>query len=208
MVTSASPAPARLSAPSIRRGARAVLREPFRAATWRRVAYLLLALPVGVLCVPLALVGGPAGRVQRGLARRLLGLQIAEPAHTGPRALAHAVISLPLNLIAAVLTGYGWSTVPLNFGWPLRPLISLGDADPTHAWGGPTLAGVWGLHALGGLGFLLLMPWIGRGLTALQGRLAACLLGGRRTGVLTPVLLALLVVVVGAALALPVAHQI
>lgn len=96
---------------------------------------LLLTLPVGILCIPLALAGGPAGRIQRGLARRLLGVEVEEPERTGPLALAHAVISLPLNVIAATVTVYFWTLVPLNLGWPLRP-----DADPAKDWGGPTLA--------------------------------------------------------------------
>lgn len=185
------------------------LREPFLAATWRRVAYLLLALPVSLLCVPLALAGGPAGRVQRGLARRLLGLDIPAPPRTGAFALAHAVLSLPLNLIAAMVTVYGWSLVPLNFGWPLRPVLGMGTADPSQDWGGPTFAGAWAVHAVGGgVTFLLLMPWLGRGLTALQGRLAAALLGTSRAGVLKAAGLAVLVAAVGAALSVPIIHQL
>ncbi|UNO42102.1 sensor domain-containing protein [Streptomyces sp. MST-110588] len=184
------------------------LRTPFRQATWRRVAYLLLAPFVGVLCLLLALVGGPAGRIQRSVARTLLGVQAGEPERTGPLALAHAVISLPLNFVAAVVTVYGWSIVPMNLGWPLRPLIGM-SADPTDAWGGPTLAGAWALHAVGGgIGFMLLMPWICRGLTALQGKLVVSLLGGRRTGYGWITGLALLVAAAGAALAVPVIHQL
>ncbi|MER0445479.1 hypothetical protein ABR738_13055 [Streptomyces sp. Edi4] len=81
-------------------GWKGILREPFRARTWVRPAYLPLALPFAILCVPLALVGGPAGRIQRGPARRLLGMEVAAPERTGPLAPAHALISLPLNLIA------------------------------------------------------------------------------------------------------------
>jgi hypothetical protein len=82
---------------------------PFTADTWRRTSYALLALPVGLVSVPLALVGCPAGRLQRRLARRLLRLEVAEPVRTGSRALLHAVLAAPLNLVAMVVTGYGWN---------------------------------------------------------------------------------------------------
>src|SRR5689334_23214461 len=90
-------------------GWRGILREPLRAGAWLRLAYLLLALPIGILCVPIALVGGPAGRIQRGLARRLLGVEVPDPGRTGPLALAHALISLPLNLIGLAVSGYFWT---------------------------------------------------------------------------------------------------
>ncbi|MEU3842330.1 hypothetical protein AB0E88_20165 [Streptomyces sp. NPDC028635] len=147
-----------------------VVREPFTAATWRRTAYALLALPAGLVCVPLALLGVATGPRQRALLRRLLGADL--PA--GPRAgLAHALVSTPLNLLAAAVTFYAWSLVPMNLLWPLRA----GD-DYASAWGGPTFAGAWAFHAVvGGIGFLLLTPWLVRGLTAVQRRLAAKLLG-------------------------------
>ncbi|QGV80745.1 hypothetical protein [Streptomyces ficellus] len=134
-----------------------VLTEPFRPATWRRVAYLLVALPAGLLGVP------------HLLARRLLGVDLGAPA---PRRLVlYALLATPVNAVALAVTVYGWSLVPMNLGWPLRA------GDPAQAWGGPTFAGAWAFHAVvGGIGFLLLMPWIGRGVTALQRRLAFRLL--------------------------------
>ncbi|MFF1809174.1 hypothetical protein ACFVXW_08400 [Streptomyces sp. NPDC058251] len=178
------------------------VREPFEADTWRRVAYALLAFPLGVVCVPLALTGAPAGRWQRGLVRRFLdgpepsgssrgpahvGSGASEgPAHVGSgssegpadgtsgssRGLAHAVLAAPLNLLVLAVTVYGWSLVPMNLGWPLRA-----GSDYADAWGGPTFAGAWAFHAIvGGIGFLLLMPWLGRVMAAVQLRLAAALL--------------------------------
>lgn len=182
---------------------RTVFAEPFKAATWKRVAYLIIALPLGLLCIPLALLGGPAGRFQRTVARGLLGLEVGEPERTGPLALAHAVLSTPLNLVATALTGYGLFLVPLNLGYPLRP-----DAHPEAAWGGPTLAGAWSVHAAGALAFLLAVLWIGRGLTMLQGALVTGFLGGHRMGLLKLTGLALLTAVVGCALAIPVIHQL
>ena len=144
------------------------VREPFTAATWRRVAYALLAFPVGLLCIPAALVGAPAGRWQRALVRRFLG----ETVRGSARGLVHAVAAVPLNLLVFAVTCYGWSLVPMNLGWPLRA-----GSDYADAWGGPTFAGAWAFHALvGGVGFLLLMPWLGRAMAKLQLRLAAALL--------------------------------
>lgn len=142
-----------------------LVREPFTAETWRRTAYAVTALPVGAVCVPLALAGLPAGRWQRELARRLLGAEITGGRRAG---LLHALGALPLNLITALVTLYGWSLVPMNLGWPLRA-----GGEATDAWGGPTFAGAWAFHAIvGGLGFLLLMPGVVRGLTGLQLRWA------------------------------------
>lgn len=161
-----------------------VVREPFTEGTWRRVAYALLAFPVGMICVPPALVGAPAARWQRALVCRFLGVPGVpfvpgvpgvpggEPPGSS-RGLAHAVLAAPLNLAVLAVTVYGWSLVPMNLGWPLRAAGS----DYADAWGGPTFAGAWTFHAIvGGLGFLLLMPWLGRVMASVQLRLAAALL--------------------------------
>ncbi|WP_331445768.1 hypothetical protein [Streptomyces xanthochromogenes] len=187
-----------------RAGWKGILREPFTAATWLRLAYLLLALPVGILCVPIALVGGPAGRIQRGLARRLLGVEVAEPRRTGPLALAHAVISLPLNLVALTVSAYFWTVVVINLAYPLRP-----DSDPTQAWGGPTMAGAWAVHGIGGgLSFLFITPWVMKGFTLLQARLVEGFLGADRAGLLKATGIALAVTALCALLSIPVIHQL
>ncbi|WP_262063675.1 hypothetical protein [Streptomyces sp. STR69] len=147
-----------------------IAREPFTAATWRRTAYAVLALPVGLACVPLSLLGAPTARWQRGLVRRFLGTEIPGTARGG--GLRHALLATPLNLLTTFITVYGWVIVPMNLGWPLRA-----GSDYSGAWGGPTFAGAWAFHAiLGGIGFLLLTPWLVRGLTAVQVRVARSLL--------------------------------
>ncbi|MBT2505044.1 sensor domain-containing protein [Streptomyces sp. ISL-98] len=191
-----------------------ILREPFRARTWQRTAYVVLALPVGLLCIPIALVGGPAARIQRGLASRLLGVEVGgetgagEAGAPGVRgralALAHAVISAPLNLVAVTVTLYFWMVVAINLGFPLRP-----DNDPTQSWGGPTMAGAWAVHAIsGGLPFLFLTPWVVKGFTRLQARLASGFLGADRSGLLRTTGIAAGVAVVCALLSVPVIHQL
>jgi len=151
---------------------------PFSAATWRRTFYILLAPPVSIVSVSLLLLGGhrAAASLQRGLAHKYLALRIDGPAHrdTAGRVVAHAVLSLPLNLVSLALTAYLWSLVPANFAFPLRP----GTMDSyQHSWGGPTLAGAWAVHAVGGLVFLFATPWIVKAITWLQGRFARRLLG-------------------------------
>ncbi|MFJ9628021.1 hypothetical protein ACIRU8_10040 [Streptomyces sp. NPDC101175] len=149
---------------------RRLARAPFTAATWRRTAYAVLALPVGLACVPLALLGAPTARWQRGLVRRFLGADLPGTARRG--GLRHALLATPLNLLTAFVTAYGWAIVPMNLGWPLRA-----GSDYSAAWGGPTFAGAWAFHAvLGGIGFLLLTPWLVRGLTTVQIRVARSLL--------------------------------
>jgi len=156
-------------------------RMPFNAVTWRRTLYTLLALPVGVVAVPLALLGRyrAAARLQRDLARRYLPLEVDAQSHrdTVGRVLAHAVLGLPLNALSLALTAYLWLLVAINLAYPLRP----GTMDSyQHAWGGPTLAGAWAVHAAGGLAFLFAIPWVVKGTAALQGRLARRLLGAGR----------------------------
>jgi hypothetical protein len=153
-------------------------RLPFSADTWQRTFYILLALPVGLVAVPLVLLGGwrAAARLQRSLARRYLGLRIGEPAPRGMagRVLAHTVLSLPLNLVSLALAVYLWSLVPANLAYPLRP----GTMDSyQHSWGGPSLAGAWAVHAAGGVVALFATPWVVKGITWLQGRLTRRLLG-------------------------------
>jgi hypothetical protein len=150
-------------------------RLPFSADTWRGTFYILLTLPVSLVSLPLALLGGhqAAARLQRGLARRYLALRIDEPApgRTAGRVVAHALLGLPVNLVSLALTAYLWSLVPTNLAYPLRP----GTMDSyQHSWGGPTLAGAWAVHAAGGLVLLFATPWIVRGITWLQGRRDAC----------------------------------
>ncbi|MEU8886420.1 hypothetical protein [Streptomyces sp. NPDC048442] len=195
-----------LAAPEHRRrfpSWRVILREPFRAGTWRRVAYLVLALPVGLFCIPLALAGGPVGRIQLALAKRVLGEEFEVRERAGVLGGVHAVVSAPLNLVAAVVVFYCWFVVAINVGFPLRI-----DNDPTQSWGGPTLAGAWAVHALGGgVTFLFLAPWIAKGFTALQLRLARGFLGRDRGGLKPAALTAVAVVVICGLLSVPIIHQ-
>jgi hypothetical protein len=129
--------------------AASVIRAPFTADTWRRTLYTVIAGPLAVVSAPLALIGGPAGKLQRRVARKLLSLDVAEPARTGPRSLLHALLALPLSLPIVVIVGYGWSLAVLNLAYPLRPLVGLGTGGE-GAWGGPSLAGAWAFHGLFG----------------------------------------------------------
>ncbi len=115
----------------------------------------------------------PPARAGSGLVHRFLDPDRADlPGRPRAGGLPHALLATPLNLVTAFITLYGWAIVPLNIGWPLRA----GD-DYSDAWGGPTFAGAWAFHAVvGGIGFLLLMPWVVRGLTAVQFRVARSLL--------------------------------
>jgi hypothetical protein len=144
--------------------------QPFSVVTWRRVLYVLIALPASVAALVLAVFGraAAAARLQRGLVGRLLDVPILERPRA--RTLGHALLSLPLNAVALVVTGYPLVGIVLNVGYPLRGGAS--EAD----WGGPSLGGRWAVHAAGGLLFLVLLPWLVRGATRLQARLARRLL--------------------------------
>ena len=88
--------------------------------------------------------------------------------------MARTVLGLPLDLAAFVVLGYALFNSVRNLGYPLWYL----DTDYHQAWGGPTMAGVWTVHALGWLlclAVLLHWPvrWLARGQRALDRRLAA-----------------------------------
>lgn len=182
---------------------RVILREPFLAGTWRTVAYPFLALPVGLFCVPVALLGGPAARVQLALLRKVLGVEVEARERIGVLAPVHAVAAVPLHLVAAVVVFYFWFVVATNLGYPLRP-----DNDFASSWGGPTLAGAWTVHAAGGGVAFLLAPWVGKGFAALQVRLAKGFLGREGRGAGRAFALAVGVAALCALLSVPIIHQL
>ena len=146
-----------------------IWRKPFTIDTWRRTAYLLAVGPLAV-----ALVGAVIRWPRRGPA--LLG-RLAEALGVVPRGaavepvpswrvVAHALINIPVGAVSLVATAYGWALVGLNVAYPIRSGNDLSDA-----WGGPSLAGAWAVHAAGGLVFLFLVPWMIDGLTVVHRRL-------------------------------------
>ncbi|MEU7073494.1 hypothetical protein [Streptomyces narbonensis] len=92
---------------------------------------------------------------------------------TGGRMLGRAVLGLPLDAAAFALVGYALFNTVRNLGYPIWYL----DTDYHQAWGGPTMAGVWTVHAFGWLlclAVLLYWPvrWLARGQAALDRRLS------------------------------------
>ena len=55
--------------------------------------------------------------------------------------------------------------------YPARPLLGM-DGECRDARGGPTLAGVWAVHALGGIACRLVIPWELRAYVTLWHRIA------------------------------------
>jgi hypothetical protein len=159
----------------------------FGAAMWRSLLYGLLSLPAGIAALLLALAGrhGAAARVQLGLAGRWLGLSLPPPhsRHRWVRVVTHALLIAMIGLLCWVLVALaGPNTVRNVLLYPAT------DGDGVaRAWGGPSLAGAWAVHAA--LALLLLPVELGvlRGLTSLQGRLTARLLGADDTPWVLPV---------------------
>ncbi len=154
-------------------------RAHFGRTLFLRTAYMLAALPAALV----SLTGAP---VQGSLARRLLNVEAAPRGRF--QTILHAVLSVPLNAASLLVVSYGWAIVVLNLLYPGRRLIGMGGTLD-DAWGGPTLAGAWAVHALGGLVMLLLMPFVLKCLTALHPRLLLGVAGnavggttGRATG--------------------------
>ncbi|MFE2094846.1 sensor histidine kinase [Streptomyces sp. NPDC059460] len=207
------------------------LRAPFEARSWREFGYVLLNLPIGMLLFTYAVTmvslgagllvtffGVPVlaaalagcrlfGVLERTRARRLLGLEVAEPqplrttkpgvlAWTGAllksgaswRALIYAILHFPWAVfsfsVSLVFWTLGWSllTYPLWFWvfpmWAGQGGIQLyGDGRHSIYLDNPFKITV---TALVGLLFTLATPWIVRALTMVDQVLVYGLLGPSR----------------------------
>ncbi|WP_439677532.1 hypothetical protein [Embleya sp. MST-111070] len=150
----------------------------------RRSAYAFLALPLGLIGIASTL-GGRSSRVARlqlAAARRFLDPHTGDGRHSGAttdrgaspcavRVLRHAVLDTALGVPMLVLAGYAYGNTIRNLTYPIR----YGDTDYHDAWGGPSLAGVWAVHAIGGLAFFAVCLCLIQGLTHLRAA------GARRT---------------------------
>jgi hypothetical protein len=180
--------------------------QTFGAPMWRSLAYGMLSLPAGIASLLLALVGAhqAASRLQRGLADRWLQLRLAPP-HGGDRwgrVIVQALLASTLGVVCWLLVALaGPNTVRNVLLYPIT------DGDGVaRAWGGPTLADAWVVHAAGALLLLPVELWLLRALTGLQGRLAARLLGSDRARWVLPV--AVLIAALGLVLLRAFANQL
>ena len=154
---------------------------------WRSLASGVLSLPAGIASLLLALVGAhpAAARLQRGLANRWLRRALTPP-HRGDRwgrVLTQALLTSTLGVLCWLLVALaGPNTVRNVLLYPITD-----GAGVARAWGGPTLAGAWAVHAALALLLLPVELWLLRGLTGLQGRLTARLLDGDRARWVLPV---------------------
>jgi len=131
---------------------------PVSGEPYQYSLFLLASVPLAVWSL------FDRGAVQRRVAALLLG---QEPVFSRVRGLA----AVPLDAVSLVVVGYCWLGVVLNVAYPARPLLGM-NGEYRDAWGGPTLAGAWAVHALGGIAFWLLVPWVLRGYAALWRRIA------------------------------------
>ena len=92
------------------------------------------------------------------------------------------VAAVALSLVSTAVAAYSLAGIALNLAYPARygsfpeNLTRLTTSDPelSTAWGGPTLAGAWAVHAIGGLLiFGVGGIWLVRALMNLQARLIA-----------------------------------
>ncbi|MFC9324716.1 hypothetical protein [Kitasatospora sp. NPDC057015] len=125
----------------------------------RRATRVLLTLPAALAALALAAAG--QGRRAARLQARASGVE----GWTGPRVLARTLLGLPLDLAGLALTAYAAFNTVRNLGYPLW----YAGTDYHQAWGGPTMAGVWAVHAIGWLLCLaVLLHWPVRGIAAGQ----------------------------------------
>ncbi|GGS75453.1 hypothetical protein GCM10010222_15660 [Streptomyces tanashiensis] len=168
-----------------------------------RVGYAAALLPAAVVTLG-ALAAGRAERAGAWWARA--GEQ--DPTTRAPerrpgawRLVAHALVCVPLGLLALVPVGI---EVLFVLRGVLYPLVDHGPYD--HSWGGPSMAGAWAVH------FLAALPFAAAGLGALWllARLHTRLAGrlwGRRAGA-GPVLALLVSSVAGVLLVIAWIHQL
>ncbi|MEV7530403.1 hypothetical protein ACIQNV_02590 [Streptomyces hydrogenans] len=166
----------------------------------RRAGRAAALLPVAVATAGLV-AAGRTDRAARWWAR-IGGEDSAAVRRPGAgRLLGHALVCVPLGLIALVPVGVEVLSVLRGL---LYPLVESGPYD--HSWGGPTLAGAWAAH------FLVALPFAAAGLGALallhrlHHRLAGRL-WGRRVGA-GPVLVTLVTALACAVLVVAWTHQL
>ena len=116
----------------------------------RGAVYALVALPVALWCLVLVAAGRArvAAATRLGSLRRLAGLPIAASPTRG-RLAGHLLVSLPVDGVALAVAGYLWLLLPMNLLYPVR--LAVYDESARDSWGGPTLAGAWAVHAVGGV---------------------------------------------------------
>ncbi|MFI6986265.1 hypothetical protein ACIBSV_47965 [Embleya sp. NPDC050154] len=182
--TTAHPAAATLARSPSRRTTRRTIRRfapgSVREAG-RRSMYALIALPLGLLSIGLVLGGRPAraARVRLAAARRFLDTKSDETTgRPGPgplRVLRDGVLDAALGIPTLILAGYAYGNTLRNLTYP----IWYGDTDYHDAWGGPTLAGVWTVHAIGGLAFFAVCLCLIKALTDVPATVARRTFGPR-----------------------------
>jgi hypothetical protein len=153
---------------------------------WRSVLFGLLSLPAGIASLLLALAGAvqTAARLQRGLADRWLHRSLPPPGgDRWARVSTHALLTAMIGALCWLLVALAGPNTARNV-----LLYPITDGDGVaRAWGGPTLAGAWAVHAALGLALLPVELWLLRGLTGLQGRLTGRLLGSDQAPWVLPV---------------------
>nr|WP_240942114.1 hypothetical protein [Planosporangium thailandense] len=92
------------------------------------------------------------------------------------RRFVRGMLALPLAVATSALAAGLAGLVLINVGYPLRQILGLGGHEGSiwastyyDAWGGPTLAGAWAVHAMGTILFFFpTLAWAIRGLLRAQ----------------------------------------
>ncbi|MEU7586002.1 hypothetical protein AB0A95_06845 [Micromonospora sp. NPDC049230] len=139
--------------------------RPYRMArlTGRSLAYCATLVPVALLALVTAPLGGAGAAVTRWRALRTGLLGLPPTAAPGRRpglvaVLGHALLSLLLGVVALLPLGV---QVLMVLRGVLYGVVDSGPYD--HSWGGPSRAGAWLAH------FLVGLPMAAAGLAALIG---------------------------------------
>ncbi|MFB8275632.1 hypothetical protein [Nocardia colli] len=146
----------------------------------RAAAFALWAVPLAAGPVP------PRLRVPR----RLLGEWVNPRKYSAARAFWHSVLSGVLGVVTWFLAFLAVLGAVRGVFYPLLTSGGYGNA-----WGGPSLAGAWSVHALIGVALLPVWLLLVAGIGALQVRLTRAILG--RAGPRWPVALTVLLCAAG-----------
>ncbi|MET7706622.1 hypothetical protein [Micromonospora sp. NPDC005413] len=182
--------------------------RPYRTArlAGRSLAYCATLVPVALLALVSAPVGGTGAAVARWRALRT-GLLGAPPTAAPSRrpglaaVFSHALFSLLLGAMALLPLGV---TLLMVLRGVLYGVVDPGPYD--HSWGGPTRAGAWLAHFLVGLPLSAAALAALIGIAAVHQRLTRGLDGERRAPWLIPTVL--LIALAGALLFVAWTHQI
>ena len=154
---------------------------PFHPRSWVPVASLIVQ-PIAALAAVLLSLIGLRKHVPAVLRLPLPGPAPSSSPHRSPwRAV---VTRLVPGVAVACIVAYVAATIPVNVLYPLRPDTTASDLR--QSWGGPSLAGAWGVHVALIVPIVWLCPLLARLLASVMRTISGDYSGTEQQSVLPP----------------------